>query len=260
VVAGRESGVILANDDTLSSGSTRRRARSRRGFTLLEIGVVLAIAVILGVIGIGTFKDFGPRYRLIQASKELKSDLMATRMSAIEENRQTRIKLVRADPEYTDVGAPSDGSWLLQGGNRARNSNRWDTYPLGSSDARVGTVDISAEGNRPREGVSLQPWDRLLGVDRNNPDTITFSPRGWVLNPPGDFGSDGYITLVLINKRAHAADVDDSVQVKISRSGMVRLQSSLGRDLESNTAGTSSTTTVGGAFFGSAHPGSGGRP
>jgi hypothetical protein len=213
--------------------------------------VVLAIAVVLAVIGLGTFRDFGPRYRLIQASKELKGDLMATRMSAIEENRQTRVKLITSDVAFSNVEVPSAGAWLLQGGNRAMNSNRWDTYPLGSDDARVGSIDISPEGNRPRAGVSLQPWPVLLGEGRNNPDTITYSPRGWVLNPPSDFGADGYITLVLGNKRAYAAGIDDYVEVKLARSGMVRLQSSLGRDLESNTAGTSDATTVGGAFFGS---------
>lgn len=223
----------------------------RSGFTLLEIATALVIISILTAIGFTTLKSFIPRYRLIQASKELQEDLMSLRMTAIDQNSETRLLLTGADDEWAVAGEPSMGSWELQGGNRPLLSNRWDTFPLdlqgdGSDDAQgEGLVDISRGGIRSRRGVSLVPWDAIIGPGSGNDDSIVFSPRGWVTNPADDFDEDGYITLILVNKIGLAEGVDDHVQVRVSRAGMVRLQSSLGHDLGGGAAGTGSASTEG---------------
>ncbi len=223
----------------------------RSGFTLLEIAVTLVIIAILTAIGFSSLKSFVPRYRLIQASKELQEDLMNLRMTAIDSNRETRLLLTGADEDWAVVTTDSSGSWELQAGNRPLLSNRWDTFPLdlegdGTDDAQgEGAVDISRGGLRSRRGVSLVPWATIEGPGNSNDDSIVFSPRGWVTNPADDFDEDGYITLTLVNKIGLAEGVDDHVKVQVSRAGMVRLQSSLGHDLGGGSAGTGTATTEG---------------
>jgi hypothetical protein len=89
-------------------------------------------------------------------------------------------------------------------------------------DVAEGTVDLSST----LQGVSLTPWDSLSGPaysGESNADCIVISPRGWVVNPNGDFGSDGYITVEFLNKKALARGAEEKYQVRVSRSGMVRL-------------------------------------
>ncbi len=66
-------------------------------------------------------------------------------------------------------------------------------------------------------------------------------------NPAGDFSTDGYIGLTLVNKTALIEGVDDSVTLYISRAGMVRIESSLGTGFDGGGGGTDATSTGGGA-------------
>ena len=49
-----------------------------------------------------------------------------------------------------------------------------------------------------------------------------------MINPASDFGADGTITLTLVNKRALLDGTADTVDLKVSRSGLVRMESSIG--------------------------------
>ena len=117
---------------------------------------------------------------------------------------------------------------------------------LDGSDDQVarGQVDLSGQGADGISGVSLKPWGQLSGPGSRNLDSIVFSPRGYVINPATDFDSDGYITLTLINKQATAYGLDDSVDIRIARSGMVRMESSLGPEEMSNGAGVAQHSSV----------------
>lgn len=221
---------------------SRARRRSRRGFTLIEIGIVLSIVAILAVLGVATMRGSMPRYRMVNASKELKGDLGTLRMHAIEQNRQTRLVLLASDPSYLDPELPSVGAWQLQVGNRSRNSTRWSAIGPKSD------VDLSKGGSRPAPDVSLMPWGSLIGPGTNSADAIVFSPRGWVENPPEDFQAEGYIVLTLVNKEARARGINDFIEVRVARSGLVDLKASLGRDPDGGSVGTAATSS--GAFFG----------
>ena len=200
-----------------------------RGFTLVEIGFVVALIGVLAMLASTNLYSFLPRYRLIQTSKELKSDLMALRMTAIQTNREARIVLVRSDAAYQDSSAPSVGEWHLQLGNRARNSTRWDTFPAEKGGVDLngsrGTIDISDGGTHERRDVSLLPWEAINGPGRNNEDSLVFGPDGFLENPAGDY-REGYITLTLINKDALQRDIQDLVEVHVAAGGMVRLETS----------------------------------
>ncbi len=225
-------------------------ARSRAGFTMLEFAIVFALVGILVAIGYGSIRNLLPRYRMIQVSKQLKNDLAGLRILAIEQNREARLKLDESDSAWQDPSSPQAGRWLLQAGNRHLNSRSWDTLPLDGEDGvdthqSVGTVDLSKGGNRESHGISLVPWGAFKGPGLNNVNAIVFSPKGWVTNPPGDFSTDGYLELTLVNKLAQIEGIDDTVTLHIARSGMVRMESSLGSEFDGSGAGTDAVTSDG---------------
>lgn len=228
------------------------RVSSRKGFTLIEFGACVVLITILAAIGYQSFRNSMPRYRMIQTAKELRADLMALRMTAIETNRQSRILLVDSDPDWAVAGTSNAGHWKLQLGNKNLRSSSWDTFPAdadedGTDDfTKRGDIDISRGGSRATQTVSMAPWDSLAGPGINNSDAIVFGPRGHVINPASDFGDDGTITLTLVNKRALLDGTEDTVSLKISRSGMVRMVSSIAPEEELSFS-TDETTSLGGS-------------
>lgn len=228
------------------------RRRSRVGFTLIEIAAVLGLIAILAALGYQSLHKMMPRYRMMQTAKELRSDLMGLRMSAIQNNRQARLLLVDADDDWETPGGPNVGHWKLQLGNKSLRSNAWDTFPQdadddGTDDANSkGNVEISGGGQDEVAAVSLAPWQAMVGPGLNNADAIVFGPRGHVINPATDFGVDGTITLTLVNKVALLDGLEDTVSLKIARTGLVRMQTSIGSEDELSF-GTDNVTVPGGS-------------
>lgn len=213
----------------LESRLNRRRHNS--GFTLVELAVVLSLICVLAAIGYGAVGDLIPRFKLVRAARQLEGDISTLRNLAIARSTETRLLLVAADGDSQDPDAPAVGQWTLQVGNRPIGSTRWDTLPAdaeldGTDDDRSeGQVNIDQLGT---SGVSLAPWPAIAGPGGANADAIVFSGRGWVANPPSDFGTEGVISLTLVNKRALYDNVDDSISLRIARSGRVDVVSSLG--------------------------------
>ena len=109
-----------------------------------------------------------------------------------------------------------------------------------------GDIDIGTGGSRATKAVSMAPWESLAGPGINNADAIVFGPRGHVINPASDFGDDGTITLTLVNKRALLDGTEDTVSLKITRSGMVRMISSIAPEEELSFS-ADETTSLGGS-------------
>lgn len=198
----------------------------RRGSTLLEIAIALAVVALLASIGYASARGQISQFRLMQTARLLHSDLVHLRAVAIAANRQTRLVLVDADREL-DPGAAQAGSWLCQLGDRSAGSTHWDTLPAdegGVVDDHAGTRSLAPDGPTETPGISLASWARLAGPGTTNPDSIVFTPRGWVENPAGDF-PDGNFRLRLVNKRAMGADgVAQEVLVRVTMGGLVRIE------------------------------------
>jgi prepilin-type N-terminal cleavage/methylation domain-containing protein len=224
--------------------------QARRGLTLIEVVVVLAIIGIVAAIGFGSTRAYIPRFRMITAAKGLKADIMKLRSLAVSTGRETRLTLTGTPGACTDTTSYG-GSWAMYIGNRSSGSSSWDQLPEDSAvdgsddDASEGTADLGDGGNRKARGVCLRQWDSLAGPGAGNSDSIVFSPRGFITNPSSDFSTtSGTIDLTLVNLDAAHSGVQDEVSVRLFRTGAARLESTLGAEYDgSSAAGTGSASS-----------------
>lgn len=201
-----------------------------KGFTLLELAIVIAIMAILAALGVGSMREQLPRYRLVQTSKQFKSDMMQLRQIAVQNNRETRMRLLSS--ENCSNTTAWGGAWSLEVGDSALGSTTWDILPEDRSDNGVddhqgeGLIDIGPNGSNKAKDICMWGWGGLSGPTfngANNVDSVVFSPRGWLRNPSGDFQSSGYLEFQFVNQAAARDGVDDALVIQVSRAGLVRL-------------------------------------
>ncbi len=65
--------------------------RDKRGFTLLEMMIVVALMAIVAAIAVPNVVSEMPRYRLNGAARQVMSELVAARMQAVSQNNQFKI-------------------------------------------------------------------------------------------------------------------------------------------------------------------------
>ena len=161
--------------------------------------MVLAILAVLATLAIADLSELKGRYRMNAAARYLVDQVEGCRFNAISENREYALVLLESD------SSPMDGDWRsnhgryeIRSGDGLRNSSSWEPITDGVVDLYNGPHDWT--------GVSIEPWDPLAGpVNYSMPDSVVFSPRGYLLNAPTDF-TDGVIRVVFRNKAAGASE------------------------------------------------------
>ncbi len=200
----------------------RTRTNGRRGFTLIELAIVVGIFGLMAGIASTMLNDALPRWRTRRAAMELVANLEMARLRAGGDGVQYRVGDFGYDSDLADVSVNA-GSYTIAKGNRSISSSSWDLLPADMSgdtpDDTEGTINIATGESHGLPKVSLEE----PAYDLNE---IIFSPRGFVDNPDSDFvAGNGYITLSFINKAAYAEGIVERWTVFISRGGDIKLES-----------------------------------
>ena len=224
--------------------------RKHAGFTMLEIMVAVGILGVLVGIGWGSMQAHLPRFRLVRMAKKFRSDLVLMRQIAVQSNRETKLEMLGHSGDCSDT-TTWGGAWQMAVGDRLSGSRHWDLLPEDSfndgsdDDQSTAIQSFFQNGNISGKDVCLHEWSTLLGPSNvsNAHDSIVFSPRGWLRNPPSDFNNHGYMEFDFYNQEAARQGVSDIVKVQISRSGMIRLLR-VPAPHNLNTVGTSVSSSV----------------
>lgn len=207
-----------------------------RGFTLIEIAIVVAVIGILSALAVINGESLLPDVRTREAAREFAKNIDYMRMTALRNNRETRICMDTYDSSPASITSANQGKYILYVGNKSTNSSSWDKMPgdlydnSTDDDSSQAVIDISKAGQQHKIKVSIGDWGSSIGGPfTGNKDCIVFSPRGWVLNPASDFNSQGFIEITFVNKITRSSGINHDYIVMIARSGMTRIDNQKAR-------------------------------
>lgn len=201
--------------------------------------------MILTAIGIVQSEDMVPRYRTRRAAKTFASLVNQCRALAIQTNRECSVWLLDYDSSLSDTTTNAGAYWVGLG-DRSSGSTTWDYLPPDSlvdgsdDDVSQGLIDIGDDSNQYyARHVGIATWGSgLTGPGTTNSNRIVIDPTGFVINPVGDFDSTGHIMLTFVNKIARDQGRVEDYYVRISRSGMTRVDQTANEKFASAVGGT----------------------
>jgi len=225
---------------------------SRRGFTMIEMAITIGIIGILTGLGIAVSSSMAPTWRTRAAAMEFSAHVQQCRSLAVRANTECRILLVDYDTSVSDAEADNIGEYWIALGNRSNNSTTWDILPVDSEvdgnddDTSMGKINLSKDSDGYKRYVSIDDWGDgyIGGPNYGNNNAIVFGPRGFLTNPVTDFTGEGYIEVTFVNKHARSRGVQEDFIVKIARSGMARIDSSVSQDYENLWSGTATNSST----------------
>jgi type II secretory pathway pseudopilin PulG len=178
----------------------------------VELLVVVLLVGLMAALAGSDLRRMMGRYRMNAAAREFEKRVEVCRVAAITENRECAIHLLAFDADAQSPGGDNVGAYEVLRGNYGGSSTTWERAP-------DGFVDL-ANGPGLHPGVSIEPWGTLLGPQSYGlPDTLVFSPRGYIINVPTDF-QDGVVRVVFRNKRASHPE---GRVVRINKGGGARI-------------------------------------
>ncbi len=238
----------------------------RRGFTLVELVITMAVFAVLSTVGFGLISAELPKMRTRRAAKEFYSLASQCRNLAIQSGRECRIQLVDYDPSPSSDSNENIGVYWVQLGERSVNSASWDTLPVDDDgvddETGEGNVDFSRGGEDELPWVSLGDWTAYQtisgpGDGGTNENAVVFNPRGFVSNPATDFASSGYIEIPFVNRKAAIDGLDDVWMVRIARSGLVRIDPGTWEGVADEGSAGTDPSSSGSPATGTGDPGTG---
>ena len=186
-----------------------------------------------------------PKYRTRAAAVEFAKYVDLCRNIAIRANKECRIELLSWDSSLASLSSPNAGSYSISLGNLSYNSTTWDILPedsredLSDDDQSRGFIDIGPGGEHEQRKVSIDYTAGSIGGPGNNlPNSIIFGPRGYLLNPASDFNATGYIEVHFANKLEMSNNRSENYVVMVTKTGMTRLDNTIGRRWEDYFSGT----------------------
>ncbi len=166
-----------AGATTPASSRVRACRCARRGYTLFEMVLVLAVLVILAAVAVPSLEAMYGNFRLSAAADMVRANWAAARAHAVEEGRPYRFAVV---PNHGNFRVAPDSANFWSGGDVPASSGGpdaplvlEDVLPKGvrftTPDAlQSGTVDQSGDSALPTGSVDSSQWSR----------TVTFLPDG----------------------------------------------------------------------------------
>jgi prepilin-type N-terminal cleavage/methylation domain-containing protein len=179
------------------------RSRNARGFTVVEMLMVVSMIAVLAVIGLPVMKDMTASIKLNEAARLVEREMQDARLKAVNSNRLIRVRL-----NCPTVGYIRSVEVLGTGADTATNRCMTSAYPFPPADNDIGT--------RPNfDGpVRVLPLGATVGNQ-----ILQFSPDGTAAEV-----INGVVTTIATPVTITVTRDSKSKTVTVNNAGKIQLQ------------------------------------
>lgn len=165
--------------------------RRNRGYSIVELAVVVAIMGVLLAIGLPSFRELIINYQIRAMAESISNGLQAARATAVQRNENIEFTLTIADGKFT---------------------REWTVRPANTP---TDIVQTHAAGNSSSNLV-------VTGLPLNSA-TVTFNSLGRVVSPNADASIPLNTIKVDVPTTVLAADESPDLSIRVLNGGLVKL-------------------------------------